>query len=1144
MAKVAAVAASLAMVAGTLTFAQAANAAALTQAQVSAIVSLLQSFGADATTIANVEASLTGGTVTTGGGTTTGTSCTFTRSLTNGVSGSDVTCLQQALIAAGYSIPAGATGYFGSQTQAAVAAWQKAVGVTPAAGYFGPISQAHWNLGGGTTTGGGSTGGGTVTGNGLKVMLSPTSPNGTVLVQGQGIGDLGDFVFSNPTGSAITVTGLTFNRIGVSNDATINNVYLYNGVNRITDSAGVSSSQFSFTNAAGIFTVLPGQTYTVSVRADIATNTSGQQIGASLVSVASTGTLDSSDVFPINSGYQTISAATLATVDFQSGDTYDGSSWSGNTLPQGGPSIAPQSGYTLWQNTVSVSQNPVWLRSMKFTNLGSIDSSNVQNLTLYIDGTQAGTVVPSLAADRSVTFDLSANPIELNTGSHVIRVAGDIVGGADRTIQLSLQYSSDAMFVDSQLNQPVTPTVASGLFSQVAASTISIQAVGGTGGTGVSVTRDPASPTNDLAAGASSLNLATFDFLSSGEATKVQDLRVCATVSGSGAGTGEGLQNGKIYFNGLQVGSTKNLVECDGSTPSGTYTDFTLGSSMILAAGQTGKVSIYADTRTSTTTVAGGNQITISLVPGSNNAQGQSSLTSTSVPSATQSGNPLSVTSSTLTASKASGYGDQGVVAGTTNFKIASFVLQAGATENLQINSIGIDLDATSSLQNLRLVDDSTGTQLGTTIGSPSHSNAGSGSQSAGSGSLNTFSTNFTLPTSSTKTIDVYADVPSSAGTASVIYASVDKDATNATGQTTGTTAQLGADVQLQKITVGSGQLNVALGAGNPVAANVVAGASNIQVADYTFSANTSSYTVKKLELRMPVASSSAVSSLSIQYKDQSGATQTATAALVAGVSTATSSFSGLTMYVPANQSADLTVWASTPTITANPGGSTISGTKIAVTLVGQDGSNVQVQDASGNVTNSINSGTAIPSDTSGYGFLVLRKSVPTFAGQSFTGNSAPNTSTVLYQFTVSADPAGPVDFDKFSFNISTSSGVTFGGFTLYNSAGIAISSGVAPSGGVITITPSQVVQIPAGGSQTFTLRASSGTFGTGAQNMSINLAPADSTLIANTTAPVSGNYSWTDRSNNTDSVSDPEWTNGYLLRDMTVGTYSFTTSS
>ncbi|HVW82828.1 MAG TPA: peptidoglycan-binding domain-containing protein [Candidatus Paceibacterota bacterium] len=1128
MAKVAAVAAGLAVAASALTFAQVADAAALTQAQVSAIVSLLQSFGADATTIANVEASLTGGTVTTGGGTTTSGSCTFTRDLTNGVSGSDVTCLQQALIAAGYSIPAGATGYFGAQTTAAVAAWQKANGISPAAGYFGPISQSHWNLGGGTTTGGGSTGGGTVTGNGLKVMLSPTSPNGTVLVQGQGIGDLGDFVFSNPTGSSITVTGLTFNRIGVSNDATINNVYLYNGVNRITDSAGVSSSQFSFNNAAGLFTVLPGQTYTVSVRADIATGTSGQQIGASLVSVASTGTLDSSDVFPINSGYQTISAATLAVVNFASGDTYNGSVWTGSTLPSGATTISPQTGYTLWQNTVSISQNPVWLRSMKFTNLGSIDSTSVQNLTLYVDGTQVGTAVPTLAADRSVTFDLSASSLELNTGSHVIRVAGDIVGGSSRTIQLSLQYSSDAMFVDSQLNQPVTPEVNSTNFSAVSASPITVQSVGTSG---VSVTLDPNSATNDVAVGATSQNLATFDMLAAGENTKVQDLYVCATVSGSGAGTGEGLQNGKIYFNGVQVGSTKNLPEC------GTIADFSLGSSLILPAGQTSVISIYADAQTATTSVANGNSIKITLKQGSSNAQGQSSLTSTSVPANDISGNDLSVTSSTLTATKATGYGDQAVVAGTNAAKIGSFVLQAGSTGSLNVNSIGIKLGGTgtSTLQNLKLVDESTGAQLGTTQTSPG---------TPASGNVVTYSTNFTLGSSQTKTIDVYADIPSGTSNNDTIQLSVSNAATNATDQNGQSTNIGGSDVTLQTITVGTGTFSVSIGAGNPVAANVVAGASNLEVADYTFSANTASYNVKKLELT--TATSSAVNTVTIQYKDQSGATQTATAAIGSG---GKALFSNLTMYVPAGNSADLTVWVSTPTIV--PPGS-ISGSKIAFSLVNTDGTNVQIQPVGGAVSNTLGMGSDLSSAQAGYGFLVLRKSVPTFAGQSSSQTAAPNTSTVLYQFTVSADPAGAVDFNQFAFNVATSgSNANLKDFYLYDSANPSIAlngSAVNPTygTGLMKVSTTNVVQIPAGGSKTFILKASTGSFGN-ASSMSINLAPADVDLIANTQeSSVTGNYVWTDRAANSDSngTGVNQWTNGFLLRDLVDGTYSFTTSS
>ncbi len=81
----------------------------------------------------------------------TATICTFTRSLYLGVKGDDVKCLQQYLNNAGYTVAisgAGSMGnetnYFGTKTKAAVAKWQAANGVSPAAGYFGAISRAKY----------------------------------------------------------------------------------------------------------------------------------------------------------------------------------------------------------------------------------------------------------------------------------------------------------------------------------------------------------------------------------------------------------------------------------------------------------------------------------------------------------------------------------------------------------------------------------------------------------------------------------------------------------------------------------------------------------------------------------------------------------------------------------------------------------------------------------------------------------------------------------------------------------------------------------------------------------------------------------------------------------------------------------------
>jgi hypothetical protein len=70
--------------------------------------------------------------------------------LSIGASGVNVTYLQDALLSLGYSIPAGATGYFGLQTKAAVTAFQNTyaaevlapLGLTSGTGYYGALTAA------------------------------------------------------------------------------------------------------------------------------------------------------------------------------------------------------------------------------------------------------------------------------------------------------------------------------------------------------------------------------------------------------------------------------------------------------------------------------------------------------------------------------------------------------------------------------------------------------------------------------------------------------------------------------------------------------------------------------------------------------------------------------------------------------------------------------------------------------------------------------------------------------------------------------------------------------------------------------------------------------------------------------------------
>lgn len=109
----------------------------------------------------------------------TGQQLNIQRNLTPGMQGDDVKSLQNFLIQQGYKISS-ATGYYGSETKAAVTQWQKDKGIQPSQqsdyGYFGPKSKAFLS-GGQTDTGGGTIGSGT-SATGATGETSTTSTTG------------------------------------------------------------------------------------------------------------------------------------------------------------------------------------------------------------------------------------------------------------------------------------------------------------------------------------------------------------------------------------------------------------------------------------------------------------------------------------------------------------------------------------------------------------------------------------------------------------------------------------------------------------------------------------------------------------------------------------------------------------------------------------------------------------------------------------------------------------------------------------------------------------------------------------------------------------------------------------------------------
>jgi len=1112
MTKVAAVATGLAMATSMLSLAPIAHAAALTNSQVQSILSLLSSFGADASTIANVQASLTGSApVSTGTNPTS--SCSFTRDLTVGSTGADVTCLQNALKAAGY-MSANATGYFGALTQAGVIAWQKAMVITPSAGYFGAKSRAAFGLGGGSSTTPGTT---PVTGNGLKVSLATDSPNGTALVAGQAIGELAKFTFANPTSSSVRVTSLGFKRIGASSDSTLTNVYLYNGATRLTDAAGLSNTAFSYNDTAGILTVPAGGTVTVSVRSDIATGSSGQQVGVQLVSVGSNGTLDSSVVFPVNGGLQTISSAAIGTVVM----TYTGPS---NATENPGTDIRVFEGSTV------VSTHAARLESLTLENRGSVDDNDITNLRLYVDGTMVGSAVAQFTDSRA-TFDLTASPVRLETGTRLIKVVADVVGGSGETYDIEIRRAADIRIVDVELGQPIliTGTWGAATANTVAAATLS-------------VTRAANTPSSNVSVGATNVKWATFDFRAAGEDVKIEEMTVWLDQT---SGATAGMDNAKVFVNGVQVGSTKDLVT--DTNPDNDGTSFTFGSSFIAKQGVVTKVDIYGDAKTSSgTNYAAGVTVDVGVSIAAADTEGMDSGDTVSAVSEVE-GLTSTMTASSVTLTKSSGYGNQTMIAGTNNARLGSFTLAAGSTEGVNVNTITVTLsaDEAASVTDLMLKDSATGAQIGSTKVSPSTSNS--------------FSVNFVVAASATKTIDIYGNLKSGAN-AGTWAANVDGAGTGAVTASSVTFGSSSASsATLQTITLSSGVLTAAVNSGStPDSANVIAGAAEVKVGSFRFTAQYSAYTVQEVKVKVPANAATSVTAITLKW---TGGSATQALSLSSGAETyATATFAGLTFAVPMNTDANLDVYVGVPTVDA--GAST--GAAISVLLDGDEG--FKAVDAAGTADTTLTGSSADLNSavTTGKGTMYVRKSVPTLSAVALDNTSfTPGANVAIGRVKVTADAAGDIGWKKMVFAVSKSSGVTLGATStigLWDGAtqiagtfatstnsnpDVEALAATATTGNLVFVATNEQ-QIGAGSSKTYELRA--GTLATTATSGQVFVSvtvPQTSTsattaafaTISTTSSDATESFVWTDRSSIT-TVHDEttaDWTNDYLVKTLPV---------
>lgn len=828
--------------------------------------------------------------------------CTFTRDLTVGVTGSDVTCLQNVLASKGF-FSHSATGYFGSITRASVAAWQAASGITPAAGYFGSKSRAAYAAMAGSPSVPGVIVPPVV--NGMVTVMPGTNVGGSV-ISGAAQIPLLNFKVSNGTNQNIWATGAKFLKTGVVSDSNITNAYLSIGSNIVAQYNSLSGGIVNFTG--NLFEIPAGQTVDVWLRMDISTGSSNGNTLAFTLANASDLTFSvgsASGNFPINGGNFVTTSVSNPSLASISTFAYTGVA---STVDAG------TMGFRGAAFTVAVSNSPVKVTSMTLTNSGSVNhSSDIKNLQLMIDGKVVSTVA-SLNANGKVTFDMASNAPVLTTGTHVIDLFFDVLGTPNRTINFELLRPFDWTVVDTQYNSNISGGSPTG-----SDTTITVRAGTVTASTNVNT------PTGNISKGSTNVTLAKFDLRAAGEAVRIKWLPFKLTFTGTG--TTPTLSDAYIDANvgevslvgddGVQVGtSIGTLSSCTYGTEeygTGTYIcSFGSGSSnvnYVIPANTTRVLSLKVEIpTTATSTSIKGSLVAPSGTSGftGSNIEGQVSFQTASAPGGTLDGSALTVIASPFLASQNTGLGNQTYVAGGQMRKIGSYSISASSAEGIEVSNVTIETssDVTSGFkaQNLRVRVGSTDWNYNV----PTISADTSYTFTSPNGTT-------LIPAGSSILVDVYGDILS--GSSAATYTSPTRlvgavgvgqmTRSNQTLATSSAAVSATNEIFGQNITVASaGTLSASVDTSTPSAQQIVLGSSGVTLAQYRFTADNNE-DIRIDTLRITGSTSSAAPATFSNLRFYDGATQigpTGTALVASSTSFYTSDFSfGNSMIVPKN---------------------------------------------------------------------------------------------------------------------------------------------------------------------------------------------------------------------------------------------------
>lgn len=951
----------------------------------------------------------------------------------------DVLWLQQTLNA---TVKAGLKedGLYGAKTTAAIKAFQKANPASGLAdGIAGKKTIAALNAAGanaGSTTGTTPTTPVVAQSGTLTVSASSTMPAPMNVPTGASSVKVGDFVFTAPSNSPVTVSTLTFKHLGVGSVTEISNAYIYDGANRLTSGRTFNSSTNEATFTINV-TLAAGQSKVLS----LLVSTTGSLAGThkfSLVSMSSVAVSSGVTVmgnFPITTNEMTISAVSAGTISIDKNGSL--------TNPRVGDKAVEVSEFKL-----SPSTEDAWVNQVTLTQGGSIANSALSNFVLKQNGVTVASASAIASNSRLALVFSPAFKIEKGN-SRVFQLYADVAGRPNDTISFYVDEAADTIATGGTYNYGMTASTTTS-FDQSSDTGLTLTLQGGqftltfTG----PAAKNISNTANDVSVWEGSIYTANTVEVRHWH-VRIQDTNAADPDLADVAGAA--IQDIKIWNtdnNTIIAGPKELTVGANNQSEQLTFND-----TYTLNAGSTTHIKITVDVKNNP---AGNITLLATLGDGTNsftqgdikNIDSNTYLTQTSdvSPSGVIVGYNQTVTAAGLTLNTSSSPTDSTIVKGAKDVAVTAFDFVVGSGDAVKINSLTVTAGMSGTNDNtygaLGAADTSTTvndlilsaklmdgtTQVGTT-------------KSFSSGTATFDNLNWTIPASTTKKLSVVISTNSSATIVSTTdflrvsiaaagVNAVDSQGNTVTGASTLHANDAGSSADVVVTVSDGGTLTTAIAA-NPTSGLMYGGATMRSFAAYKFSAQNDAFYVKKFVLIPYVggsassASNSRISNLQVTYKNQAGATVNQTVGL-SGTSTNVD-ISANPMYVPANGDATLQVVGDLSAFTILDGSEDAN---ITFALKGTDSTNNQATGVGSNAD--VSGGVFNAADLVGNKQYVYRTNLSVAAGTASNGATKARSAS-----------------DKVaSYNFSSVGGATSSYFRGSKKAPDSSATGWAASGG------------------------------------------------------------------------------------------------